>query len=66
VCTDPMFRGRGLAAALVRAVAAGIDARGETAFLHVMERNTGAIRLYEALGFTVEATPVITVVKAPA
>ena len=64
VCTDPMFRGRGLAAALVRTVAAGIDARGETAFLHVMQSN-GAVRLYEALGFEVEAAYPITVVQAP-
>lgn len=51
VCTDPAFRGRGLGARLVRAVASGIRARGETPFLHTTASNTGAIRLYEALGF---------------
>ena len=34
VCTDPAFRGQGLASRLVLAVAAGIRARGETPFLH--------------------------------
>ncbi|MEV0440227.1 GNAT family N-acetyltransferase [Streptomyces spectabilis] len=51
VCTDPAYRGRGLAARLVRAVAHGIRERGETPFLHTSARNTEAIRLYEALGF---------------
>ena len=53
VCTDPAFRGQGLAARLVRAVAAGITARGELPFLHAATENTGAIRLYESLGFRV-------------
>jgi len=51
VCTDPAFRGQGLAARLVRAVAAGIRDRGETPFLHTAASNTNAIRLYESLGF---------------
>jgi ribosomal protein S18 acetylase RimI-like enzyme len=51
VCTDPAYRGRGLATRLVRAVAAGIRARGETPFLHTGAANTTAIRLYERLGF---------------
>ncbi len=52
VCTDPAYRGRGLAARLVRAVAAGIEARGRTPFLHAAAENVNAIRLYEKLGFT--------------
>ncbi|MFI5493789.1 GNAT family N-acetyltransferase [Actinoplanes sp. NPDC051859] len=52
VCTDDTYRGTGLATRLVGAVAAGIRARGEVPFLHVAETNTGAIRLYERLGFT--------------
>ncbi|MFC8124285.1 GNAT family N-acetyltransferase [Streptomyces sp. NPDC057302] len=51
VCTDPGFRGEGLASRLVLAVADGIRSRGETPFLHTSARNTEAIRLYEALGF---------------
>jgi predicted GNAT family acetyltransferase len=52
VCTDPAWRGHGLASRLTRAVAAGIVARGDTPFLHAIAANTTAIRLYEELGFT--------------
>jgi ribosomal protein S18 acetylase RimI-like enzyme len=58
VCTDPAFRGHGLAARLVRAVVAGIRARDERPYLHAAGTNTNAIRLYERLGFAVR-TPVI-------
>lgn len=51
VCTHPDWRGRGYAAALIRIGAARILARGETPFLHSYATNTGAIALYEALGF---------------
>jgi ribosomal protein S18 acetylase RimI-like enzyme len=58
VCTDPDFRGRGLANRLIRAVVAGIRARGEQPYLHAAAENTNAIRLYERMGFAVR-TPVI-------
>ncbi|WP_354529567.1 GNAT family N-acetyltransferase [Nakamurella sp. UYEF19] len=51
VCTDVAFRGQGLGARLVRAVAAGIVADGEKVFLHTAAGNTTAIRLYESIGF---------------
>lgn len=51
VCTDEAWRGRGFAARLTRAVAAGIASRGETPFLHAAGTNTNAIRLYKSLGF---------------
>jgi ribosomal protein S18 acetylase RimI-like enzyme len=52
VCTDPAFRGQGLATRMVRAVAAGIRERGEVPFLHAAAANTSAVRLYESIGFT--------------
>ncbi len=58
VCTDPAFRGGGLAARLIGAVVAGVRARGDVPFLHAARENTGAIRLYEHLGFTVR-TPMV-------
>ncbi|RKT88087.1 FR47-like protein [Saccharopolyspora antimicrobica] len=51
VCTAPEARGRGHAARLVRALIARITARGDRPFLHVAEDNTGAMALYEGLGF---------------
>jgi len=51
VCTHPDARGRGLAAALTRRVAAGIAARGDTPYLQVAAHNTAARRIYERLGF---------------
>jgi ribosomal protein S18 acetylase RimI-like enzyme len=65
VCTDESWRGRGFAAVLTRALVAGIRERGETAFLHVLSDNTGAIRLYEALGFRFRAATVFSAARAP-
>jgi len=53
VCTDPAYRGRGLARLLMELVAAGIRQRGQRPFLHVMASNTGAIRLYESMGYSI-------------
>ena len=53
VCTHPEFRGRGLARRLSAAIAAGIQARGEQAFLHAWKTNLPAISLYQELGFHV-------------
>ncbi|MDM7831307.1 GNAT family N-acetyltransferase [Cellulomonas edaphi] len=65
VCTDAAYRGQGLAARLVRAVAAGIRARGETPFLHASAENTNAIRLYEALGFELRRQVTFLALLAP-
>jgi len=53
VCVHPEHRGKGLAQHLVRLVAANIQARGETPYLHVLAEKTGAIRLYRRLGFNI-------------
>ncbi|MFD9906966.1 GNAT family N-acetyltransferase [Streptomyces sp. NPDC059063] len=65
VCTDPAYRGRGLATRLVLAVAYGIRERGEIPFLHTAARNTGAIRLYESLGFRLRRTLVFRAAAPP-
>ena len=62
VCTKATHRGQGLASRLVGALIAGIQGRSECVFLHVLAANTGAIRLYEELGFTVRQTVTLTVV----
>ncbi len=53
VCTHPDARKRGLAAALTLHVAHAIRDRGDEAFLHVVDTNENAIRLYEKLGFEI-------------
>ncbi|HRD27120.1 MAG TPA: GNAT family N-acetyltransferase [Caulobacter sp.] len=60
VCTHPEHRGRGYAAALMRAVMARIIADGETPFLHAYASNTAAIALYETLGFRVRREVAVT------
>jgi ribosomal protein S18 acetylase RimI-like enzyme len=65
VCTDDRHRGRGLGSALVRALVAGIVARGEVPFLHVVAENVGAIRLYERLGFTTRRMVEVVGLRAP-
>jgi ribosomal protein S18 acetylase RimI-like enzyme len=62
VCTKSGHRGQGLASELMGALIVGIQRRSERAFLHVMRTNTGAIQLYEALGFRVRRGLTLTVV----
>ncbi|GAA3846099.1 GNAT family N-acetyltransferase [Saccharothrix violaceirubra] len=65
VCTDPAYRGRGLATRLVLAVAAGIRERGETPLMHALASNVNAIRLYESLGFRLRRRSRIVAVRVP-
>ena len=54
ICTAPEARGRGLGEAVSRAVAAGIQARGELPFLHVQVGSSSeatAVALYSRIGF---------------
>ncbi|CAN5233109.1 GNAT family N-acetyltransferase [soil metagenome] len=62
VCTHPDFRGRGYAAILMRHVAMRIITEGDFPFLHSYASNTGAIMLYEKLGFKVRRTITATVI----
>jgi predicted GNAT family acetyltransferase len=60
VCTDPDFRGRGYARALVRYLLQLIFADSRAPFLHVKPENEAAIKLYQALGFTIRRTMQLT------
>lgn len=63
VCTHPDHRGRGYAAGLIREVARAILQRGETPFLHAFGSNSGAIALYEKLGFVTRWRPCLMVLE---
>jgi ribosomal protein S18 acetylase RimI-like enzyme len=66
VCTDPDFRGSGLATRLVQALVQQIRNRDETPFLHAGATNTTAIRLYEAMGFHLRHNVMFVAASAPA
>lgn len=53
VCTHPDCRGEGLATRLTNHVTRAILEHGETPFLHAWKDNTGAIALYERLGYRI-------------
>jgi ribosomal protein S18 acetylase RimI-like enzyme len=59
VCTADEVRGQGLGRKVVLATIQGIRDRGDEAFLHVVTDNTPAIKLYEALGFTVRCEALV-------
>jgi predicted GNAT family acetyltransferase len=65
VCTHPEFRGRGFARRLSTVVAAGIQARGDQAFLHAWKTNRSAISLYEGLGFEFRTEVCVAVLERP-
>ena len=65
VCTDPAWRGRGLATRLILALTAEITARGEIPFLHALTANTTAIKLYEDMGFRHRQTLTFAVARVP-
>ncbi|GAA3043752.1 GNAT family N-acetyltransferase [Pseudonocardia yunnanensis] len=65
VCTDPAYRGRGLASRLIRAVGAVIRERGDVPYLHAAATNTTAIRLYEHMGFTLRRHVVFALLRTP-
>jgi GNAT superfamily N-acetyltransferase len=65
VCTHPDFRGRGYAQALVAAVTRNIRVEGRMPFLTSLEANTGAVRIYQQVGFVVRRTFQLAVLKPP-
>jgi predicted GNAT family acetyltransferase len=65
VCTDPAFRGQGLATRLTLAVANAITDRGDMPFLHAAADNISAIRLYESLGFRLRRQATFVVMRVP-
>jgi predicted GNAT family acetyltransferase len=64
VCTHPDWRGKGYAGGLMGIVAQHIRERGETPFLHVYAANSGAIALYERLGFRFRRAVTFTVLRS--
>jgi ribosomal protein S18 acetylase RimI-like enzyme len=66
VCTHPEYQGHGYASALISALVCEIIARGEIPFLHVVEDNASAIRLYLKLGFETRRFVNIAVLKRDA
>ncbi len=65
VATLQSHRRRGLAAVLVRSVAAGIAEGGSVPFLNVAAQNETAIRLYTALGFRIRRELHFRFLRAP-
>lgn len=65
VCTDPAYRGRGLASRLVSAVGAGIADRGDRVLLHGLATNP-AIGLYLHLGFRLRRLTEFRSITTPA
>ena len=65
VCTDPEYRGQGLATRLVRAVAHGIRLQGDEPFLHAAASNTRAVRLYLSIGFTLRRRTAFVFARTP-
>jgi ribosomal protein S18 acetylase RimI-like enzyme len=56
ICTDPAYTGRKFAQYLIHILCNGIVEQGDTPFLHVLQTNERALRLYEYLGFTTRRT----------
>ena len=63
VCTHPAFRRRGYSRLLVSVLAHKIQSAGEVPFLHVATEKSGAIALYESLGFVRRSEPRLVVLE---
>lgn len=60
VATEPEYRGRGYAQALIAALATRIRASGQMPFLHLFADNENAFALYRKLGFVQRTTLMLT------
>ncbi|MFC5066878.1 GNAT family N-acetyltransferase [Flaviflagellibacter deserti] len=65
LCTHPDVRGRGLGTLLLTFMAGRIYARGEQPYLHTFASNTGAIALYESLGFRLRREMYVAAMRRP-
>ena len=63
VCTHPDRQGRGLARRLMNVLLRRQMRRGEQPFLHVASTNTGAVRMYERMGFRIHRESAVRVVS---
>ena len=63
VCTHPNYWGRGYASHLLRYQAQRIRAAGGTPFLHVRTDNATAVKVYQALGFTIRRAMSICIIE---
>lgn len=63
VCTQPDQQGRGLARRLMHKLLRRELLRGERPFLHVASTNTGAVTLYERMGFRIHRESAIRIVS---
>jgi predicted GNAT family acetyltransferase len=61
VCVHPDYRGKGYARLLLTTLMQEITERRMMPFLHVLAENTGAIALYESLGFVIRTACLIDV-----
>ncbi|MGL4305546.1 MAG: GNAT family N-acetyltransferase [Mycobacteriaceae bacterium] len=65
VCTDPKYRGKGLANKIIRVLSATIRDSGDIPFLHATDTNTSAISVYQSLGFKQRSTRDVTFIRLP-
>lgn len=63
VCTHPDHLGKGYAYMLIREQIKRILDKGEIPFLHVRNDNTGAIKLYEKLGFHLRSEMIAYIIR---
>jgi ribosomal protein S18 acetylase RimI-like enzyme len=63
VCTQPGYNGNGYAGKLMKHVSNLIRQQSCIPFLHVLTENTGAIKLYNALGFVTRRQMIVHVIQ---